>query len=62
MGYLVKNDCCISLYPAGDKLFTQKCDGLFLIDLKNGQQTRYHSLQLQNLNIHSLCFADKNFL
>lgn len=39
MGYLVKNDCCISLYPAGDKLFTQKCDGLFLIDLKNGQQS-----------------------
>lgn len=46
MGYLVKNDCCISLYPADNKLFTQKCDGLFLIDLKNGQQTRYHSLQL----------------
>lgn len=149
MGYLVKNDCCVSLYPAGDKLFTQKCggalmqirgnslesfcedtiflngetkfmfriaddeyiigqtsgkiytlkgntitpllqlenanhipvridcgsiwkdellavgtigDGLFLIDLKNGQQTHYHSSQLQDLNIHGLCFADKNFL
>lgn len=37
-------------------------DGLFLIDLKNGQQTHYHSSQLQDLNIHGLCFADKNFL
>lgn len=62
MGYLVKNDCCVSLYPAGDKLFTQKCGGLFLIDLKNRQQTHYHSSQLQDLNIHGLCFADKNFL
>ena len=149
MGYLVKNDCCVSLYPAGDKLFTQKCggalmqirgnklesfcedaiflngetkfmfriaddeyiigqtsgkiytlkgntvtpllqlensnhipvridcgsiwkdellavgtigDGLFLINLKNGQQTQYHSSQLQDLNIHGLCFATENFL
>ena len=149
MGYLVKNDCCVSLYPAGDKLFTQKCggalmqirsnklenfcedtifmngetkfmfriaddeyiigqasgkiytlkgntivpllqlenanhipvridcgsiwkdellavgtigDGLFLINLKSGQQTHYHSSQLQDLNIHGLCFAAENFL
>ena len=30
MGYLVKNDCCVSLYPAGDKLFTQKCGGALM--------------------------------
>lgn len=155
MDYLVKNDCCVSLYQVGEKLFTQKCggalmqiagnertelpelkefcideaisnsdtkfmfqtaadeyiigqsngnlftlkdnrltpflrlenesripvridcgsiwkneilaigtigDGLFLINLKNGQQTHYHSSQLQDLNIHGLCFADENFL
>ena len=37
-------------------------DGLFLIDLKNNQQTHYHSSQLQDLNIHGLCFADENSL
>lgn len=37
-------------------------DGLFLINLKNGQQTHYRSSQLQDLNIHSLCFANENFL
>lgn len=149
MDYLVKNDCCVSLYQIGGQLFTQKCggslmqirdnglkefckdamilngdtkfmfqivddeyligqsdgrlytlkdnkvtlfrqlenenhipvridcgtlwkdeilavgtigDGLFLIDLKNGRQTHYHSSQLQDLNIHGLCFADENFL
>lgn len=147
--YLIKNDCCVSLYPIGEKLFTQKCggplmqirgnqlenfcedaaflngetkfmfqmgdgeyiigqssgkiftlkenkvtpfvqlenenqipvridcgsiwkdellavgtigDGLFLINLKSGQQTHYHSSQLQDLNIHGLCFAAENFL
>lgn len=149
MDYLVRNDCCVSLYPIGKRLFTQKCggplmqirgnqlksfcedttflngetkfmyqiandeyiigqtsgkiftlkenkvtpfiqlenknqipvridcgsiwkdeilavgtigDGLFLINLKNGQQTHYHSSQLQDLNIHGLCFANENFL
>lgn len=149
MDYLVRNDCCVSLYPTNEKLFTQKCggplmqirdnrlenfcedaifmngetrfmfqiagdeyiigqtngkiytlkdnnvtllfqlenanhipvridcgsiwknellavgtigDGLFLINLTNGQQTHYHSSQLQDLNIHGLCFADENFL
>lgn len=149
MDYLLKNDCCVSLYQVNDKLFTQKCgggllqirnnklenfceeaalqesetkfmfqiadneylagqsdgkiylwkdneaslflqlenenhipvridcgslwkdellavgtigDGLFLINLKNGQQTHYHSSQLQDLNIHGLCFAGENFL
>lgn len=155
MDYLVQNDCCVSLYQAGEKLFTQKCggplmqisanpqsklpeltafctdealgssdtkfmfqtadneyiigqssgklftlkdnrltpflqlenenripvridcgsiwknellaigtigDGLFLINLKSGEQTHYHSSQLQDLNIHGLCFADENFL
>lgn len=155
MDYLMKNDCCVSLYQVGEQLFTQKCggalmqiagkertellelkefcideaisnsdtkfmfqtaadeyiigqsngnlftlkdnrltpflrleneshipvridcgsiwkneilaigtigDGLFLINLKNGQQTHYHSSQLQDLNIHGLCFADENFL
>ena len=37
-------------------------DGLFLINLKDGKQTHYHSSQLQDLNIHGLCFADKDFL
>lgn len=37
-------------------------DGLLLINLKSGQQTHYHSSQLQDLNIHGLCFADENFL
>ena len=149
MDYLVKNDCCTSLYQTGEKLFTQKCggplmqiignelkifcdntllqngetkfmfqiaddeyligqssgkiytlknnevtlftqletensipvridcgsiwkneivaigtigDGLFLLNLKNKQQTHYHSSQLQDLNIHGLCFVDENFL
>lgn len=149
MNYLVKNNCCVSLYQIGKQLFTQKCggalmqirnnelkefckdeailsgdvkfmfqtaedeyiigqsngklytlkdnkvtpfvqlenesripvridcggiwkneilavgtigDGLFLIDLRTGQQTHYHSSQLQDLNIHGLCFADENFL
>ncbi|WP_195476883.1 triple tyrosine motif-containing protein [Bacteroides finegoldii] len=149
MDYLLKNDCCVSLYQVKEKLFTQKCggalmlihkgkletfcdqavfgngetkfmfqiadneyligqsdgkiyslknneiglfmqlenethipvridcgsiwkdellavgtigDGLFLIDLKNNRQTHYHSSQLQDLNIHGLCFADENSL
>ena len=149
MDYLVKNDCCTSLFQTEGKLFTQKCggplmqirgnklesisediiflngetkfmfqiapneyligqasgkiymlknnqvtlfmqlenenhipvridcgsiwknqtlavgtigDGLFLIHLKDKQLTHYRSSQLQDFNIHGLCFADENFL
>lgn len=37
-------------------------DGLFLIRLADNQQTHIHSPRLQDLNIHGLCFTDKNSL
>ncbi len=37
-------------------------DGLYLIRLNDLKQTHINSPQLQDLNIHSLCFVDENFL
>lgn len=37
-------------------------DGLFLLDLKNGEQTHIHSSQLQDLNVHGVCFANEHFI
>lgn len=37
-------------------------DGLFLIRLEDNQLTHIHSPRLQDLNIHGLCFTDKNSL
>ncbi len=37
-------------------------DGLFLISLSDLKQTHIHTPQLQDLNIHSVCFADEDFL
>ncbi len=53
---------CGSIWKDGMLAVGTIGDGLFLIRLKDQKQTHIHSSQLQDLNVHSICFTDENFL
>ena len=53
---------CADIWEDQTVAFGTIGDGIFLVNLKDNQQTQIHSSQLQDLNVHGICFADENFL